>query len=107
MTRGIDSVGTPGYYNFYATLTNDATGPDPAARRVAVGASRGFPRWSSRGAIATIAAVVTMRKYRSQPPQMFLTSRRLSNAPGRRGEPAGTPAAPFGLPPAARTITLS
>ena len=96
----------PGYYNFYATLTSAVLSTVLAASRVVAWPSGGVPSVLCRGAIATIAAVVTMRKYRSQPPRMSKKPR-LSNVPIRWVEPAGPLTAPYGSRSIARIIRLS
>src|SRR5262245_10313837 len=107
-TRGIDKFDIPGYYTFYATLTNTVSRHVPAIRRVVALAVRGFPRCRGRGAIATIAAVVTMRTNRSQPPRQSV-SPRFADVPTQQTlpEPVALPGAPFELPPVAHAITLS
>src|SRR5262245_23134854 len=107
-TRGIDNFDIPGYHTFYATLTNAVSRHVPAVRRVVALAVRGFPRFRGRGAIATSAAVVTMRTNRSQPPRQ-LASPRFADVPTKQTlpEPVALPAAPFALPPVARATTLS
>jgi hypothetical protein len=106
--RGIDKFDIPGYYTFYATLTNAVTRHVPAVRRVVAVPVRGFPRFRGRGAIATIAAVVTMRTNRSQPPRQ-LVSPRFADVPTQQTlpEPVALPVAPFELPPVVRATTLS